>query len=634
MDNPRILVVEDEAITAMDIRTRLEKLQYTVVDTLFTGEEAVVVATNSKPDLILMDIVLKGEMDGTEAASIITSKLHIPIIFLTAYNDNKTFNRAKMSLPYGYLTKPFETQDLQIAIELALYRRDMELKLAIAEQHYATLMDNASCGIVSHDRNGNILDINKMGETLFGEVKNVIVGKDFKSYVIPSEREYYKVMLNKVTVERSISSHEGHFLQSNGNIIDLEFSSACVNIGDKEILLTILTDMTETNQLRKQSMLNEKLATIGTLSAGIMHEINNPLSWMLTNLSLLSKKLAKLEYDQNKTLGQEFKEITEETLDGAKRIQDIVFSLKGFAHADEDEFTPTDINKVLLTTIKMVSGESKQRAKIETEFQSNLPLALINSGKLQQVFLNIVINAIQAFPEGKIDNNLIRINTSLVNNKIIIEMMDNGEGIPPENISKIFDPFFTTKPAGKGSGLGLSICHDIINSFRGNLSVKSALGEGTTFTISIPMLLNLDMDSLVNTKLSKDENTRRFKLLIIDDEPILLKTLKRVLSPSYDVTTIEGGRNALEILNKDAYQFSVIISDLNMPEVSGADLYRYVTIQYPGIERRFIFISGIILTAVQDAFLKSITNSTLKKPLQQNELLDTIRKICHGNEPD
>src|SRR5437870_2733130 len=187
MNTTRILIVEDEAITAMDIKARLEKLKYIVVGTAFTGIEAIEKTKELKPDLILMDIVLKGLMDGVAASQIILREFHIPVIFLTAYSDADTFNRAKQSMPYGYITKPFEARDLRIAIEMAIFRREMEQKLAFAEKRYQTLMENASCGFFVHNLDGIVFDINKVAEKIFGAEKSSIINKDFRHFVVPSE---------------------------------------------------------------------------------------------------------------------------------------------------------------------------------------------------------------------------------------------------------------------------------------------------------------------------------------------------------------------------------------------------------------------------------------------------------------
>ena len=180
----KILVVEDDSITAMDIKSRLEKLNYIVVATAPSGEEALACVDKFNPNLIVMDIVLQGDMDGIVSAEKISENYGIPIIFLTAYGDDDSkFNRAKLTIPYGYITKPFETRDLQVAIQLALVRKEMENKLALKEKRYQLLMDNATCGLFIFDSKGIITDINKQGTIILGRDKRAIINNDFREFI-------------------------------------------------------------------------------------------------------------------------------------------------------------------------------------------------------------------------------------------------------------------------------------------------------------------------------------------------------------------------------------------------------------------------------------------------------------------
>jgi CheY-like chemotaxis protein len=213
MSTIQILVVEDEEITAMDIRSRLEELGYTICASTNSAEEAISLAQTSKPDLVLMDMVLKGEMDGVMAAETISVKEHIPVVFLTAFNDNETFNRAKLSSPYGYITKPFETRDLYIAIELALFKHGSEKKISEANKRYRSVMENALCGIFLHDINGVIFDVNNQMEKIFATSKDKIIGSHFQEFQPKTELEYYSAQMQKLLIEKSIGPISGRIQQ-------------------------------------------------------------------------------------------------------------------------------------------------------------------------------------------------------------------------------------------------------------------------------------------------------------------------------------------------------------------------------------------------------------------------------------
>ncbi len=625
MNEAKILVIEDEIITAMDIQKRLQKLGYAVPNISATGNDAIMFAEKSKPDLILMDIVLKGKPDGIDAAKVITRTYHIPVVFLTAYSDEDTFNRAKLSLPYGYLTKPFETRDLRIAIELALFKKNMEMKLAKAEDRYRMLMENASCGIFIYDKNGIVQEINKQGESIFGYSRDHMIGKDFRKFVVPEEQEYAALQIQKLIIEKKIGPNEGHIVQPSGLIVDVVFSAISIDIHGENILLCILNNMTEYNQLHTRAVLNDKLATVGTLTAGIIHEINNPLTWLLGNIDLLQDEFLQLKKENiNQQVLAKLDEMINDSLQGAKQIRDIVSTLKGFSRLEDKELFPVDIHSIINDAIKIASTQFKNHPDIQTIFAPDLPLMMFTRNKLLQVFLNLIINAHQSLPENNLNNNSITISTTTEDELLRIDITDSGIGIKPEDLPKIFESFYTTKPAGIGTGLGLSICSDIVSSMGGKIDVKSVFGSGTTFTIHLPISLNVQTENTL--RLVKTSQTRKH-ILIVDDEPFLLKSMQRLLEDIHDITTATGGRAALTLLEDGTDEFDTIISDLNMPDINGADLYRYVAEKYPGFEKNIIFMTGSVFTPALKEFLSTVNNLRLTKPINQDELLQAIERM-------
>lgn len=627
MNKITLLIVEDEAITAIDIKARLEELGYNIAGAVFSADEAISYAAEMHPNLILMDIVLKGDRTGIEAARYITDQFNIPIIYLTAYNDEQTFNQAKLSLPYGYLTKPFEIRDLQIAIELALYRHQMEFKLASIEQHYKLLMENATCGILVHTPTGIILDVNKEAQGIFNHKRKDIINQDFRNFIIDTEREYLDIQLEKLLIEKKIPSNVYHIKQDQGKIRTIEYSAVYVNNPKQDNFLAILNDVTEKNILQEQIILSDKLSSIGTLAANIVHEINNPLMWILSNLETL-----KTHYLQT-DIAEERVALLNETIEGTQRIKSITSELKKFIRQDNFELKLIDLNAIITSVIQMAGAEFKARAQVQIHLDKNLPPLLSNENKLQQVFINLLLNASHAFSEDEPERNWICISTKLVNNQFIIEFTDNGSGIAPKVLDKIFEPFFTTK--NLGTGLGLSISKDLIHALGGEIKVESELGKGTTFLVYLPLLLkpqptNSTQKSQNGT--SKSELKKTLRILIVDDEPIMLKSLSRILDKMYDVTVALGGRKAIDILNNKNGDFAIILSDLNMDGVNGADLYRYISQKYPGLEEKVIFISGGVYGTSIREFMSSIDNIYLEKPFDQVKLLSAIEQIIQVEE--
>jgi len=628
MDKTSILVVEDEAITAMDIQMRLEKLGYKVPAIIDSGEEAILMADKLRPDLILMDIVLKGKMDGTIAAQRISSSYHIPIVFLTAYSDDDTFNRAILSSPYGYLTKPFEPRYLRISVELALFKHNAESKIYSAEQRYRSIMENATCGIFIIDQSGIISELNLEAEKIFGGQHNQMIGTDFKNFVLPSDQAYVDVQMKKMPIKKIIGPYEGRIQRPDGNIRDVEFSAVHVANNEEKFIFAIINDITERNKLQSQKILADKLATVGTLTAGIIHEINNPMTFILSNLNYINEHLKTIKSDnieQNKLISTLNDRIIEST-DGAEKIREIVHNFKGFARVDQGELTWTNIHDVLNDAINMASSQFKNHASFEKNFAADLPLLLLSSSKLHQVFINMLINAGQSMDGDDLHKNIIRVKTYVENDQVCIEINDTGKGISPETIVKIFDPFFTTKPVGIGTGLGLSICYEIIHAIGGQIQVKSELGKGTTFSIYLPINLITERRRRRPTITDTKEITGK-RILIVDDEPALLNLLERILGNDNQITKAQGGRAAFNLLAKDSEQFDVIVSDLNMPDINGVELFQYITVNNPKLARHMIFSTGGSYTASMTEFLSSMKNPCLEKPFTREQLFQAINTV-------
>ena len=238
-----------------------------------------------------------------------------------------------------------------------------------------------------------------------------------------------------------------------------------------------------------QGLLHDRLLVTETLIASVSHEINNPISWILSNLNYIKKQVDILKMDGNQTAPDwsNLDAAVKESIQGIERIRDIVRMFKHVGQSNGTDHIPIDIHDVLNTVVVMVSLECKFHAQVKKMFGSNLPLIIANSGQLHQVFLNLMINAIQAMPEGDVEHNTICISTSIESKMLRVDIQDTGEGIEVDNLSRIFEPFFSTKPIGVGSGLGLAICNEIIRDFGGEIRVKSVLGKGTTFSVFLPI---------------------------------------------------------------------------------------------------------------------------------------------------
>ena len=255
----------------------------------------------------------------------------------------------------------------------------------------------------------------------------------------------------------------------------------------RRLLGGVALDITERKAMQAQLVMSDRLAAVGTLAAGVAHEINNPLAFVLSNLSFLFRELQGVASELPPGRIAEMEEVLREAADGANRVRQIVRDLRTFSRGDDDEVaTPVNVQSVLESAITMARGELRTRAQIVREY-SDVPLVEGNEGRFGQVFLNLLINAAQAIPQGRPDQHEVRLVLRPAGDRVIVEVKDTGVGMSPHVRARIFDPFFTTKPVGEGTGLGLSICHGIVTGFGGEIIVESEEGQGSTFRVVLPV---------------------------------------------------------------------------------------------------------------------------------------------------
>jgi signal transduction histidine kinase len=229
----------------------------------------------------------------------------------------------------------------------------------------------------------------------------------------------------------------------------------------------------------------ERLAALGTLAAGLAHEINNPLTYVLLELGQAVRMLPSLATEQNRSVVEQVQRLMKDALEGAERIRGITSAIRTFSRPDDTRLRPVDIREPIDAAIKLAMSEIRRRAQLKTSYADPF-IVMANAGQLAQVFLNLLANAAQAIPEGNATGNEISVIASIAGDSVNIEISDTGAGIPEHLLGRVFEPFFSTKPVGQGTGLGLSISHNIISRFGGTIAVTSQVGRGTTFRVQLP----------------------------------------------------------------------------------------------------------------------------------------------------
>ncbi len=474
--------------------------------------EASLVLKNEKNDLVNYLSEAKAESE----------KINIQ---LEKENTQRKMAEEKLAKHQKDLEQQVESRTRELLI------RNEELKLEISErkkaesafrdseERYKRLIENAIIGILLI-QNGKIIFANSMCSKISGYEQEEIIDKDFFEFVHPDDRELaIDNNTKRLKGEQFEDSYPIRLINRQGDTRWVQVSATCMTYNSRQTILTFFKDITQQRHLELQIMQSEKMASIGQLAAGVAHEINNPIGYISSNLHTLGEYQGQLhelitkyrelsalfekkpdQFENNIFLSglkaiekleteidinfimDDLPLLIKQSEDGTDRVKKIVSDLKNFAHPGDEKKQFTDINSNIESTLNMLWNELKYHVEVIKDL-GDIPAVECYPQLLNQVFMNLIVNSAQAI-EGK---GIIRIKTSWHDNSAEIKISDNGMGIPKENLGKIYDPFFTTKDVGKGTGLGLHLCYNIIKKHQGTILVESIEGKGTTFTISLPL---------------------------------------------------------------------------------------------------------------------------------------------------
>jgi two-component system, NtrC family, sensor kinase len=385
----------------------------------------------------------------------------------------------------------------------------------------------------------------------------------------------------------------------------------------------VAKDISNEKLLQQQLIQSEKLSAIGELISGIAHELNNPLTGVMGYSQLLQLR---------KDLDDRAKENLLKINNLALRCQKIVQNLLSFARKQKPERTLSDINDILEKTVELRSYELQvNNIEITRELNRLLPKTIADAHQLQQVFLNVLTNAEQAMLEAHGKGHLIiRTGTNAQKSHIVIEISDDGPGIPENHLTRIFDPFFTTKEVGKGTGLGLSLSYGMIKEHGGNIYARSRQGEGSTFIIELPIITRLPEDTglppaLIPQSLQFENLVRGKRILVVDDEKYILEFFVEVFqSMPMQVDTANDGRAAMQKMQTGEYD--LIITDFRMPQMSGRDLFDWVKKNRPQLANHIIFVTGDTVSAETRTFFEDNRSRYLAKPFKIEEVKEMIQQ--------
>lgn len=605
MDATRILIVEDDTLIAQELEIRLLDLGYAVVGMASSGKAAIALARECQPGLVLMDIILQGEMDGIEAAEEITRRMLIPVIYLTAFTDKETLQRAKITEPYGYIVKPFTERELQANIEMALYKHQSESKLRMIEKWFGASMFGVGEGVVAmKNTDGTITYINRVAEMMTGWVNGKAIGRKLDEVLHFVEQEGQASCENPVSrilEEGLVTEMDKDLFIINGQneTIPVAYSGACVRDGNDNPVgvVLVLRDISEhkrTEELLHKSeaelLQSQKMDTVGQLAGGIAHDFNNELTVISGCTETL---LRRAELDESS------KELLNEILDASKRSASLTRQLLIFSRKQIVKPEVLDVNAVVVNNENMLRRLIGERVSLTTDLTAVKVGVKADFNQMEQIIMNLVVNARDSMPDGgeiNIKTRYTDLDASYVlthpdvtpGSYFLLEVSDTGCGMSAEVKEHLFEPFFTTKESGKGTGLGLATVYGVVKRLAGHIDTLSETDRGTTIMVYLPTTAEKlkDAASLDETMPKGCETI----LLVEDNDAVRLVSLDVLEMCGYTVLEARDGEEALRLFDTHQDAIALVVTDVVMPGISGLELARQLRVLNAGI--KILYLSG------------------------------------------
>lgn len=507
---------------------------------------------------------------------------------------------------------------------------DMERELEASQRRFRALVDAAPDWILIV-QDGRIVYANRaVVESAGYDASEDLIGTTFAGHVHPADLVGLAPRLGEGTEPPpSGEPVECRLQRADGAYTTIDVISMAIEWESRDAVLFIGRHVDPRREAQAELVQADRLSAIGTLAAGVAHEINNPLAYVLLNLQYLVRELPKLSREPARL--EQLMERLGEAQHGVDRVRSIVRDLRDFSLPSQSGLGAVDLRRVLAAALAVSRPELEGRARIVESYR-DVPLVCGDAARLEQVFLNLLVNAAHAFEQSQAQREVQLRLFQVDAERVGVEVEDNGVGIPADLIDRVFDPFFTTKPAGVGTGLGLPICHSIVSAHGGTISVTSQVGKGTSFLVVLPVFHAPPIvPSVLPPPLTPDEGRSPARVLVVDDELPVAAMVSRLLADEFDVRIATSGREALDILLRDP-TFDVILCDVLMPGMTGMDLHRELAHKAPGYEQRLVFMTGGAFTARAAAFLEQVAQPQLEKPFDIAQVRKVVRRTARKKE--
>jgi PAS domain S-box-containing protein len=633
MSTASILVVEDEKIIAKGIEKRLLGMGYAVAGLASTGEEAIRKATELRPDVVLMDIHLGPGMDGVEAAGIIRRRENLPVVYLTAHSDDATLQRAKLTEPFGYVLKPYEDRDLQIAIEIGLYKHKMERRLRENEQWLAATLGSIGDGVIATDERGRVRFMNSLAEKLTGWAQADALGRRVAE-VFEAVEEKTRGPVPNMAIQ-ALDSGECATLAAGTILISktgaehpIDDSAAPIRDVNGNIAGAVLVfrDVTERRRLDEHRRQAQKMEAIARLGGGIAHEFNNVLT-IITGFSELLL-IGSQPVDEHLNLVRTIH-------DAGKRAAALTQQIMTFSRKQMLIPCVLNLNTVvqdMATLVKRLVGE---HIELVTEAAPDLGEVKADPTQIGQVILNLAANARDAMPDGgklvlstanaEVDGRSSPRHPDLKPGRYaVLTVKDTGCGMSEDVLAHAFEPFFTTKEVGKGTGLGLASVYGVVKQSGGHIDVSSQVGVGTTFRVFLPLVEEPKAEK--TSPGQRGTSVGNETILLVEDEEAIRRVAQIVLQQrGYTVLLASDGLEALRVAESHPGTIHLLITDLMMPRLSGRMLAERLAPARPSM--RVLFMSGYSEDMTLDQGEALAAAEFLRKPFTLAALTSTVREV-------
>lgn len=629
----QILVVEDESIIARDLQKNLQRLGYEVPAIAFSSEDALQAVSHHLPDLVLMDINLGAGGDGIETAKTMRDQFNIPVVFLTAYADQNTLQRAKLTQPFGYLIKPFEERELLTTIEMALHNHEMERRLKESEEWLRATIHSMGDAVIATDQDGLVKFMNPVAETLTGwhnaEACGRRITEVFQLLNETSRTVASNPVLAALAKEQVVTLAEPTLLITrDGREIPINDSASPIrdHLENVSGAVLIFQDITVRRALEAQLNQSQKMEAVGRLAGGVAHDFNNMMTAVIGYSELLLLQVAA---------DSPFHIPIKEIKMAGERAAALTRQLLAFSRKQILQPVDLNLNETIDHMLRMLRRLINEDIAITPNLSKDLGSIKIDPTQIEQVILNLAINARDAMPGGgklMIETTNITLDEAYAEHHpnitpgdyVRLAISDTGYGMNQETRSHIFEPFFTTKASGKGTGLGLSMVYGIVKQSGGDIQVNTEPGKGSSFQIYFQRSQTSEIERVEQVE-ETEFPTGTEVILVVEDEETVRQMIRRTLVLNgYQILTASNGLDALAIF--EAHQeIDLVISDIIMPEMNGRELSERLKRLRPDL--KILFMSGYTDDVTMHHKIENAATGFIQKPFTIEALGQKVRAV-------